>query len=195
MDEHIASDNDSRAELSSYPESEEGTLNAHNVYDSSTLTLSQEQNNDHEDITSDIKNCHSADKFTKTNEENDNNPDTSENLHDEIDNNEEEEDDDPLHIRTLALNFDYLMYKIRDHTTLLSDAVVQNVDYAKRQQELELSKINRRIREARKLIIECKRTDMEIDKLEQFKLLTRDFKHRLEEVNRRMDAHTKRYKK
>lgn len=191
MDDHITGDSDSRAELNSYSESEAGTLNAHVPNDASTLTLSHEQNINDEGVTSNRTSSYSGGYMgiTETNHDNCDGTESSEN---QIVNNDE---DDPLHIRQLALNFDYLMYKIRDHTFVLSDAVVRNVDYAKRQQEVELSKISRRIREARRLIEECKRTNMEIDKLEQFKLLTRDFKQRLEEVNKRMNTHNKKYRK
>ncbi|VEU20037.1 DEKNAAC100279 [Brettanomyces naardenensis] len=111
--------------------------------------------------------------------------------HQETDDDEEEED--PLQVRRLALTFDYLMYKIQDHTTVLSEAVAQNVDYTKKQQEFEISQVNRRIKEARKIINECNRTDLEIDKLEQLQLMTRDFRDRLASLDTRLKRHNKTY--
>ncbi|QPG76322.1 hypothetical protein FOA43_003708 [Brettanomyces nanus] len=104
-------------------------------------------------------------------------------------------DDDPLEVRRLALTFDYLMYKIQDHVTGLSDAVTQNVDYTKKQRQLELSQINRDIHDARKLISECNCINLEIDKLEQLQLMTRDFKERLTVIDSRTKTHDRKFSK
>lgn len=101
--------------------------------------------------------------------------------------------DDPLQVRQLALNYDYLMYKIQDHTIALSEKVAQNVDYTQKQNEDAIARIHEHIAAAKLLISECDRTNEEIDKLEQLQLMTRDFKDRLRGIDKRLKQNAKRY--
>lgn len=112
---------------------------------------------------------------------------------DETNESDTDNDEDPLEVRNVALVFDYLMYKIKDHVAEITDSVIQNVDYARNQQELEISRVNRHIKKARQLITKCDRTDMEIEKLVQLQSITKDFCDRLMNVDRHMNEHNKKY--
>lgn len=92
-------------------------------------------------------------------------------------------DDDPLEIKNLAVTYDYLMYRINDHISNLSDLTHQSIINKKRLVEEEYFggqlKLDEKIAEADKLMRECTELEMLFLKLDQLYLFVGDFKTRL----------------
>ncbi|KAH3669353.1 hypothetical protein OGAPHI_001474 [Ogataea philodendri] len=105
-----------------------------------------------------------------------------------------DDEDDPLKVKELALAFDYLMYKIQDHTSQLSERVENHVIQSKAEHEVDIHAIQQKLEQIKLLLAHCDKVDQEIDKLEQLNIIAKDFNQRLLSVQRRMDAHAKKFK-
>lgn len=94
------------------------------------------------------------------------------------------EDDDPLHLKQLALNYDYLIYKINDHISTLSEQTYQSVSNKQilikqnyLQDQLGLDKEMNNINQ---LIDQCNDLESNFMKLNQLETFVNDFKSRLQ---------------
>lgn len=92
-------------------------------------------------------------------------------------------DDDPLQIKDLAVQYDYLIYKISDHISNLADLTYLSViskqqlieeDYFENQLGLD-----KELDESNKMIEECNKLEMVYTKLDQLYLFVEDFKTRI----------------
>lgn len=96
---------------------------------------------------------------------------------------EDKVDDDPLELKDLAVNFDYLMFRINDHLSNLSETTYQSVTNKKKLIEEEFFdkqlQIDERINEVDSLILECKELEVLFMKLDQLYMFVGDFKSRL----------------
>lgn len=101
-------------------------------------------------------------------------------------------DDDPLRIKDLAVNYDYLMYKIHDHIALLLETTFSLVESKQRlieqdyfQQQLQLDK---NIADAQALLDQCDDLELQFMKLDQLYLFVDDFKDRVARLEKEFDA-------
>lgn len=94
-----------------------------------------------------------------------------------------DKDEDPLVLKNLAVNFDYLMYKINDHISNLSEKTFNavnakqdfvNSEYLQKQLNLE-----KEINEIDLIISKCNDLELDFMKLDQLYLFVEDFKSRL----------------
>lgn len=92
-------------------------------------------------------------------------------------------DDDPLKIKDLAVQYDYLMFKISDHISNLADLTYRSViskqqlieqDYFAEQLDLE-----KELEESDTIMEECKKLETVYSKLDQLYLFVDEFKIRL----------------
>lgn len=95
-------------------------------------------------------------------------------------------DDDPLKLKDLAVQYDYLMFKISDHISNLAELTYQSViskqqvieqDYFENQLNLE-----KELEDSNKVIEECNKLEMVYTKLDQLYLFVDDFKTRLTQL-------------
>ncbi|ODV87776.1 hypothetical protein CANARDRAFT_25990 [[Candida] arabinofermentans NRRL YB-2248] len=127
--------------------------------------------------------------------DNDSDNDNVEENEEEDEEYDDEEDDDPLHVRELALNYDYLLFKIQEHTQQLSQKIEANVSHSKQKYENEINSIENHLRKVMELSHDCDLLNLEIDKLEQLDLITKDFTNRLVEIDQRMKIHSRKFKR
>lgn len=94
-----------------------------------------------------------------------------------------DQDEDPLVLKNLAVNFDYLMYKINDHISNLSEKTFNavnakqdfvNGEYLQKQLDLE-----KEINEIDLILSKCNELELDFMKLDQLYLFVQDFKSRL----------------
>ncbi|CUM46790.1 unnamed protein product [Debaryomyces tyrocola] len=94
-----------------------------------------------------------------------------------------DKDEDPLVLKNLAVNFDYLMYKINDHISNLSEKTFHavnakqdfvNGEYLQKQLDLE-----KEINEIDLILSRCNELELDFMKLDQLYLFVEDFKSRL----------------
>lgn len=94
-----------------------------------------------------------------------------------------DKDEDPLVLKDLALNFDYLMYKIGDHISNLSemtyDAVNAKQNFVNKEYLQGQLKLDGEIEEIDFILDKCKELELEFMKLDQLYLFVEDFKSRL----------------
>lgn len=94
-----------------------------------------------------------------------------------------EEDDDPLALKSLAVQFDYLMFKINDHYATLADqtylAVVAKRDTIEHDYLGQQLEVEKQIGEIDDLISSCDDLELEFKKLDQIEGFVEDFKTRL----------------
>lgn len=93
-------------------------------------------------------------------------------------------EDDPLNVRAIATAFDGLMTEINTKTETLASKVYAHVDAKKHNCDVNIEEINARISQVRVLLKESEDLNMEIEKLDQLRLFTRDFNERLQNVSR-----------
>lgn len=92
------------------------------------------------------------------------------------------EDDDPLQLKQLAVNYDYLIYKINDHIAVLSEQTFrlmktkQQLTEEYLQDKLHLEEEFANIDE---LIGHCKEIELTFMKLDQLRMFVDDFHQRL----------------
>lgn len=96
-------------------------------------------------------------------------------------------DDDPLDVKSLALEFDYLIYKIQDRVKTLSDQTKDSVTAQKVNHEKDIARINGELSEIHNLVRECALIESEFVKIEQISEIAKDFTKRLTDVERRLD--------
>lgn len=98
-------------------------------------------------------------------------------------------DDDPLQLKQLAVNYDYLVYKINDHITTLSE---QTFLLVKAKQQLTDEYFNDKLRleaefaQIDELISHCKEIELTFMKLDQLRMFVDDFHGRLNRLEREM---------
>ncbi|KAG7876454.1 hypothetical protein KL938_004522 [Ogataea parapolymorpha] len=107
---------------------------------------------------------------------------------------DDDDDDDPLKVKELSLAFDYLMFKIQDQASLLSERVESHVLRSKTEHELDIQAIQDKLVQIKQLLGHCDQINLEIDKLEQLNMITKDFHQRLTAVQSRMNAHARKFK-
>lgn len=97
--------------------------------------------------------------------------------------NEEHPDDDPFELKELAVNYDYLIYKINDTIATLSEKTFQSINNKNKlinesylNDQLQL---NEELQDIDKLITQSKELEMTFMKLDQLNLFVEDFKSRI----------------
>lgn len=97
-------------------------------------------------------------------------------------------DDDPLELKDLAVEYDYLMYKINDHIANLAEITYQSVTTKRKlideeyfDQQLHLDE---QLEDADRLIDKCKELELLFMKLDQLYMFVGDFKTRLSTLER-----------
>lgn len=97
--------------------------------------------------------------------------------------NEEHPDDDPFELKELAVNYDYLIYKINDTIATLSEKTFQSINNKNKlinesylNDQLQL---NEELQDIDKLITQSKDLEMTFMKLDQLNLFVEDFKSRI----------------
>ncbi|GMM27965.1 hypothetical protein DAMA08_006810 [Martiniozyma asiatica (nom. inval.)] len=103
------------------------------------------------------------------------------------------EDDDPLNVRELAENFDELVHQVNSRVQILADQLYLHVEARKTNADIDIAEINNKLVEMRALINKCNELNMEIDKLEQLQLFTRDFNDRLENIQKSLMQNSSRH--
>ncbi|CAK7901434.1 biogenesis of lysosome-related organelles complex 1 subunit Cnl1p [[Candida] anglica] len=95
----------------------------------------------------------------------------------------EVEDEDPLGLRELAVRFDYLLYRINDHVTNLSELTYQSVCSKRDTIEIEyLDKqlqLDKKLKDVDTILRSCDELELELMKLDQMSNFVDDFKERL----------------
>ncbi|CAH2354793.1 biogenesis of lysosome-related organelles complex 1 subunit Cnl1p [[Candida] railenensis] len=95
----------------------------------------------------------------------------------------EVDEEDPLGLRNLAVQYDYLMFKINDRLSTLSDQTYQSV--ISKQNAIENNyigdqlKLTEQIKEIDDIILSCKEIELELMKLDQIESFVSDFKERV----------------
>ncbi|KAG7886921.1 hypothetical protein KL936_004772 [Ogataea polymorpha] len=107
---------------------------------------------------------------------------------------DDDDDDDPLKVKELSLAFDYLMFKIQDQASQLSERVEAHVMRSKTEHEHDIQAIQNKLVQIKQLLGHCDQINLEIDKLEQLNMITKDFHQRLIAVQSRMNAHARKFK-
>ncbi|KAG7853068.1 hypothetical protein KL941_000118 [Ogataea angusta] len=107
---------------------------------------------------------------------------------------EVDDDDDPLKVKELSLAFDYLMFKIQDQASQLSERVESHVLRSKSEHERDIQAIQDKLVQIKQLLGHCDQINLEIDKLEQLSMITKEFNQRLTAVQSRMNAHARKFK-
>lgn len=102
------------------------------------------------------------------------------------------DEDDPLNVRELASNFDSLMDEINLKTEELASKVYNHVEAKKYNNDINIEAINSKLQQMRNLIQESNDLNMEIEKLDQLRLFTREFKDRLKTVTTAIKSTSKR---
>lgn len=89
--------------------------------------------------------------------------------------------DDPLAINKLAVSFDYLMYKIKDHIESLSEETYEVVSYKQNFIDGYIDQIGleKTFEQSDKLIQKCDDLEMELYKLEKIEEFVGEFKNRI----------------
>ncbi|GEQ70106.1 hypothetical protein JCM33374_g3782 [Metschnikowia sp. JCM 33374] len=96
------------------------------------------------------------------------------------------DNDDPLQLKDLAVDFDYLMFKIKDHISGLAELTHKSVttkkhlieeDYFKQQLQLDSQ-----LDDADSMLKECSELEMLFMKLGQLQTFVEDFKTRLSKL-------------
>lgn len=98
-------------------------------------------------------------------------------------NNDDDDDDDPLEIKQLSKNFDLLINNINFKTKDLSNKVLNHIIEKKQLSDLNLNLINEKLFFFNNLLIDSNNINMEIDKLQQLQLFTKDFNNRLNDLS------------
>lgn len=92
-------------------------------------------------------------------------------------------EDDPLHLKDLAVDFDYLMFKIKDHILGLAEVTNKSVTTKKQLIEDEYFTkqlhLDEQLADAEAILKECTELEMLFMKLGQFQGFVDDFKTRL----------------
>ncbi|KAL7664017.1 Biogenesis of lysosome-related organelles complex 1 subunit CNL1 [[Candida] zeylanoides] len=103
-----------------------------------------------------------------------------------------EEEDDPLALKSLAVQFDYLMFKINDHYATLAEqtysAVVakrDTIEHSYLEQQLQVEK---QIKDIDDLISSCEDLELEFKKLDQIEGFVEDFKTRLSSLEQAFNS-------
>ncbi|KAG7745987.1 hypothetical protein KL912_004843 [Ogataea haglerorum] len=112
----------------------------------------------------------------------------------ELEEGEDDDEDDPLKVKELSLAFDYLMFKIQDQASQLSERVEAHVLRSKTEHEHDIQTIQDKLVQIKQLVGHCDQINLEIDKLEQLNMITKDFTQRLIAVQNRMNAHAQKFK-
>lgn len=92
-------------------------------------------------------------------------------------------DDDPLRVKELALRFDYLLYRLKDHiATVLQEAVerVENKDNLTRFNDL--LNMDEQIAYLQRLLVSLQEIDSDIDTIRQVSEIVSGFRLRLKDV-------------
>ncbi|CDK24618.1 unnamed protein product [Kuraishia capsulata CBS 1993] len=100
-------------------------------------------------------------------------------------------DDDPLEVKSLALEFDYLIYKIQDRVKTLSDQTKDSVTAQKVNYENDIARINANIGQINDLVRECDLIENEFVKIEQISQIAKDFTMRLTQVEKKLQQRRK----
>lgn len=101
------------------------------------------------------------------------------------------DEEDPLQVKELAMNFDSLMNEINLKTEDLATKVYNHVEAKKYNNEINIEVINTKLQQMRNLILEANDLTTEIEKLDQLRLFSRDFKERLKIVSRTIKQSSK----
>ncbi|EGW34965.1 uncharacterized protein SPAPADRAFT_145674 [Spathaspora passalidarum NRRL Y-27907] len=108
------------------------------------------------------------------------------------DNNIESDDPDPLELRKLALSYDYLMYKINDYISNLTEITYRSIqtkqglineEYFDKQ--LQLSS---QFEQIDQMLTTCNQLELEFLKLDQLELFISEFKQRLGKLEQEFQA-------
>ncbi|ODV80365.1 uncharacterized protein CANTADRAFT_34131, partial [Suhomyces tanzawaensis NRRL Y-17324] len=95
-------------------------------------------------------------------------------------------DPDPLEIRQLALSYDYLLYKIRDHLSSLAEDTYTAISEKERRIKAEYLqdqlRLDHEFETVNMLIESCKAIESDFLKLDQLNLFIDDFKLRLDHL-------------
>lgn len=91
---------------------------------------------------------------------------------------------DPFNIKQLALNFDYLVYKINDRIQMLSDKTYGHTLLLKNSLELKIQEIDTVIIKFHEVLRELDQINQELNKLQQLDLIILEFKPRILELER-----------
>lgn len=96
---------------------------------------------------------------------------------------EDSVDDDPLQLKDLAVKYSYLMYKITDHISNLSELTYESVTRKEKLIDQEYFDkqlhLNEQLQEANDMIKECDQIEAAYMKLDQLYLFVEDFKARI----------------
>lgn len=91
--------------------------------------------------------------------------------------------DDPLQLKLLAVNYEYLMYKINDHIGNLAEKTNLAVEQKKRLIEddyfVKQLDIESQLKQADDLLAECNEVERQLMKLDQLYGFAEDFKQRI----------------
>lgn len=90
-------------------------------------------------------------------------------------------EDDPLAINKLAVSFDYLMYKIKDHIESLSEETYEAVNHKQNfiDNYIDQIQLDKTFEQSDTLIRKCDNLEMELYKLEKIEEFVGDFKNRI----------------
>lgn len=89
---------------------------------------------------------------------------------------------DPLDVSALAYSFDKLTLDIQKETEKLATQVYVHIEEKNKQSTLNISQINENLKSIQKLLDKLTSLNLEIDKLQQLQLFTRDFNQRLVKI-------------
>lgn len=91
--------------------------------------------------------------------------------------------EDPLALKELALNYDYLIYKINDHVKNLSEQTFESVSYKdkviKEHFLANTLDLDNELKKVDDLIAKCDEIELEFLKLDQLTIFIDDFKKRV----------------
>lgn len=94
--------------------------------------------------------------------------------------------DDPLQLKLLAVNYEYLMYKINDHIGNLSEKTNVAVEEKRRLIEddyfVKQLDIDTQLKHADDLLAECNEVEQQLMKLDQLYGFADDFKQRISDL-------------
>mmetsp|Transcript_8495 Transcript_8495/g.10582 ORF Transcript_8495/g.10582 Transcript_8495/m.10582 type:complete len:109 (-) Transcript_8495:1011-1337(-) len=97
-----------------------------------------------------------------------------------------DKDEDPLVLKSLAVNFDYLMYKINDHISNLSEksynAVSAKQDFVNEEYLQKQLNLERELQEIDEILNKCNELELDFMRLDQLYLFVEDFKSRLDSL-------------
>lgn len=96
--------------------------------------------------------------------------------------------DDPLELKQLAIKYDYLIYKINDHISTLSEqtflAVTKKTELVSDDYFDQQLQLDQRLQKADQLLRQCNDIDMLFLKLSQLYMFVDDFKERIAHLER-----------